>query len=1091
MKKILFFLVLASMMSVSIVSAATWDDIKRYDAETKTVRVINALGFGDEIGNATLKTPLINYVIPGKSVLVAEFTVGSKAEYIDALTSMEFFEVNKGNRKVDRQFEYKIKTKYIGIRDVYSQTCSTNSPSINCKNEKIGTESYEYYGWSSFGTKTIPKGEVTIGVFTEVKKNDYVEWIPTLFNQRVEEWAIFASDPALVLAFKFDEGTGTTTNDSISQYNGTFVNTPAWIPGKERNGTRFTVAGNTFITFGDNQRVNITEQNYTTSMWINTTNGSIGAGDVGMVYTTDAGDSRGFSFFTTDTNLYNCRLEMSGGPVDVGTVGFGDNLWHNIVCLRNTTHLSIWVDGTIRAIGAIAGSPDTSNQFRLGERLNGQWNYQGGLDELYIWNKSLTVSDISTLYANGAGTFYPFQSIQSINLTNPTNNSNFTSVSGRTFNATATITTGTAVNATRYLYNSSGGIVNVAFTDFVPNNKSNFSFAFLPALTDGVYTWNVEMCGDDSTCIFAPSNFTFTLDSTNPIVFARSPGNNTYVYPQNMTTTFVNLNISAIDTSLASCSFNSTFSPSLTVTACNVNRQINLTNNFGRHDIRVCANDSLGNEACNTTFIVIPRINYSLSSTVGATETFTFNTSALLGSTLSSVTLVYNGTSYSTTLSSDGGGNTISTRSLIVPPISSNANYTFYWITNDGTNYFSSNYTQAISALSIDNCSVNTNALVNMTVYDEETKIFLPALQNVTIETAFNLYSADRTLSILNTSGSFTNNPLRICLNNNLTSAASYSYDLIVKYDATVYETEYYNIVNSTLNSTSGVQNISLYDLLTADSTEFQLTFTGADYARVPGALVYIDRQYIADNVFRTVELPKTDSNGQTVVHLVRNDIIYNIRIIKDGVLLGNFNNLIAFCEDVSIGNCQINLNGADSVEDIFNYDDDIGIVFSTPTFNSTSRILSFSFTSTDGSSKAVAMNVTRNDIFGNRTICNTQTTSASATLTCTVASNIDESVLNVDILVDGSKVVSGNVVLDEGNYGTIGYVAYFLLALSLILVFSDSKNGILAAIGLSVVGGIGLGLVTGTVVGIGTSAAFMIVVVIIGMWKLNKDVPQ
>ena len=78
--------------------------------------------------------------------------------------------------------------------------------------------------------------------------------------------------------------------------------------------------------------------------------------------------------------------------------------------------------------------------------------------------------------------------------------------------------------------------------------------------------------------------------------------------------------------------------------------------------------------------------------------------------------------------------------------------------------------------------------------------------------------------------------------------------------------------------STTAAQNITLFDLNLSDSTEFQLTFTGDDYLPLEDALIFIDRQYIAENTFKTVELPLTDSNGQTILHLVRNEVIYNIR---------------------------------------------------------------------------------------------------------------------------------------------------------------------------------------------------------------------
>lgn len=209
----------------------------------------------------------------------------------------------------------------------------------------------------------------------------------------------------------------------------------------------------------------------------------------------------------------------------------------------------------------------------------------------------------------------------------------------------------------------------------------------------------------------------------------------------------------------------------------------------------------------------------------------------------------------------------------------------------------------------------------------------------------------------------------------------------------------------------------------------------------VENALVFVDRQYIPENVFKTVELPKTDANGQTVLHLVRNDVIYNLRIIKENIVLGTFDNIVAFCQDFTIGDCTIDLNAFDSTEEIFSYDNFTEIQFTTPSYNETSGIVTFNFATNDGSVKNVTMFVERNDIFGNRTICTNELFSASGSLSCAAGTGLDETTLVINIFVDNSKIISSPLNISGNGLGEIGYLAFFMILLSFVIMFSDPNQ--------------------------------------------------
>ena len=226
-------------------------------------------------------------------------------------------------------------------------------------------------------------------------------------------------------------------------------------------------------------------------------------------------------------------------------------------------------------------------------------------------------------------------------------------------------------------------------------------------------------------------------------------------------------------------------------------------------------------------------------------------------------------------------------------------------------------------------------------------------------------------------------------------------------------------------------------------------------------------------------------------MHLVRNDIVYNIQIMKDGKIIGNFENIIAFCDDFSIEDCKINLDASEIGTPAFDYDTSLGITFTNPFYNNVTRVISFSYVSIDGESKNVLMNATRNDIFGNTSICESSITSPSATLTCTVPTHITNSIIIINVFVDNKRAIKDYLNLTESDYGKAGYFIFFIFMLSFILMFSKSKQTMLFGIVIALMCGIGLGLIGGRVVGLGATGIWLIVIIILMLWKLNKKRPD
>jgi hypothetical protein len=97
-----------------------------------------------------------------------------------------------------------------------------------------------------------------------------------------------------------------------------------------------------------------------------------------------------------------------------GTTNVNDGAWHFLVCTRSGTTVTLYVDGKSEgAPAALTGSTNNSGFFTIG-RANtnlAQKNYfKGSIDEVGVWNRSLSVDEINHVYNCRTGLQYPFNS---------------------------------------------------------------------------------------------------------------------------------------------------------------------------------------------------------------------------------------------------------------------------------------------------------------------------------------------------------------------------------------------------------------------------------------------------------------------------------------------------------------------------------------------------------------------------------------------------------------------------------------------------------------------------------------------------------
>ena len=283
-----------------------------------------------------------------------------------------------------------------------------------------------------------------------------------------------------------------------------------------------------------------------------------------------------------------------------------DGNWHQIFCVYNSTNVILYVDGNQYGnIPALTGNIRTGLQnVGIGARSAGASKFNGSIDEVMIFNRGLSASEIQSLYNSSTIQYYN-------NFTNLSAGShNFAGYAVDTAGSknqteTRTVTidlTPPAISLTYPLnttYNSNISSLNYTASDNIAlsacwystnGGKTNATVVCGQNLTgltstEGSNTWLVGT--NDTAGNMNSSKITFFKDTINPSVSIVYPANTTY---QSITA----LNYTVYDSNLQACWYSLNSGQSNTTVICG-NNVTGLTAVSGSNTWTVYANDTLGN----------------------------------------------------------------------------------------------------------------------------------------------------------------------------------------------------------------------------------------------------------------------------------------------------------------------------------------------------------------------------------------------------------------------------------------------------------------------------------------------------------------
>lgn len=428
-------------------------------------------------------------------------------------------------------------------------------------------------------------------------------------------------------------------------------------------------------------------------------------------------------------------------------------------------------------------------------------------------------------------------------------------------------------------------------------------------------------------------------------------------------------------------------------------------------------------------------LSYTTPIQESTTTTFKQNFTIALGYSIPAINITYNQTNYSASFSSANASYYQATATLTTPIVATDTNMTFNWtvLFNDSSLHISSSSLQLVKNFIIDNCSNNTIQIMNLTLVDEDEQNVLNATTyNVSIKVDLDFYTNPaQTILLAQYSHLFNQtNTSRICINTSLGLTTLYEKGQI-EYSAGIYANEFYYIQNYSLNSTSNpLKNITLYDLLSANSQIFTINVKDSSYLVLKDAIIEIHRKYVDEGIYKIIEIPYTDGTGSTLAHLVTNDAIYNFIIKKYGVTIASILEKRVVCQNPTLTECVINFNAFATGITVPDYQT-LGDFNFTLDYNKSARTISSTFLIPSGTIATVLLNVTREDALGT-SVCTDTAISAGTTLTCVIPSNFGNATVLALLYKDGNFVAKGGIALDQDPAdiygGTLVILSLFLM---------------------------------------------------------------
>jgi hypothetical protein len=472
-------------------------------------------------------------------------------------------------------------------------------------------------------------------------------------------------------------------------------------------------------------------------------------------------------------------------------------------------------------------------------------------------------------------------SLLSVSLINPTNNAvtnnatiNFTYLPialGLNLSSCNLYTNETGSWAVR---NTSNSPVNNAVNSFIRTFSSN-----------NTYLWNVQCNATSGEQAFALTNRTFTIDTNAPAIsFTPSyvANNLSFAYAN---TSESGATITVIEPNLVNVSYYvdgllmqtiiTSANPFIEVIGVNIS---NLS--AGVHLLTAEACDLTA--TCQNSSYKFYKFNYSVNFTNPAVETtknnyflnVSRNSSFIYGG---NATFIFDGVTYPATLNATANY-LLFNSSLYLPDINVSTNYNFSWvymlIGEQNQTYTTETYSQTVQPININTSCTPQNGSVSFYIFDEnqpETSL------NASMVESFTYLTLENSITQMNFSANYTDvHTFTWCFS---PPEAHFYLQSHIQYKVDNNTHRYYLVNQSVQND---FQNHTLYNFQNSDFPPYLSTLSlvvrhDENYSYWPDLFVSLQRYYLSDGTWRTVQMGQTGQFGLVTFDILENIVDYRL----------------------------------------------------------------------------------------------------------------------------------------------------------------------------------------------------------------------
>ncbi len=403
-------IVLVTIFLIGNVSAANFDNIKHFDEDVgkygkyeirNSVLGIPFLQLSKVVelelerntescgANCEAEQTITLYETGSLVDNVRFYNVGGEKETLTNINGYDFY-VQDGIEQVEVD-DYKIQCE-----EVYVPENKTTQKV--CQNVKVGTHKEEVPKWIKINLgQEFEAGTYQVKLEGQKDPSETIDWQIKSNGIWTEEWAIWGAESGLVSYYKLDETSGTVI-DELGINDGTNYGATPNVAGKIN--TAYDFNGSTHISIGNNVFDALTLGSYSVSLWVKADTLSTNA----IQYIPFDIEGRIIQFRSQNSRwmvqTYNGSISSSANS----TFNYNTGVWVHLAGVYNADAdtLKLYVDGTLRdtAINVLTSDNSTDRDTRIGSAWSESY-WDGKVDEIGIWNKTLTSDEISNLYNSG------------------------------------------------------------------------------------------------------------------------------------------------------------------------------------------------------------------------------------------------------------------------------------------------------------------------------------------------------------------------------------------------------------------------------------------------------------------------------------------------------------------------------------------------------------------------------------------------------------------------------------------------------------------------------------------------------------------